>query len=138
VVGAFDAVLLLPLPTLFVWTILGALASSARPLRVVPLTRRSRRGALAAVALVGLVFLGRSTAQTVAMGVFDGHERTAMERAAAIDPGSFRIRMLLALAWARAGRCDRAIPHASAARALFPSYPAPARLLRACGVRNRR
>ncbi len=41
VVGAFDAVLLLPLPTLFAWTILGALASSARPLGVVPLTRRS-------------------------------------------------------------------------------------------------
>jgi hypothetical protein len=87
---------------------------------------------------VGLVFLGRSTAQTVAMGVFDGRERAAMERAAAIDPGSFRIRMLLALAWARAGRCDRAIPHASAARDLFPNYPAPARLLRACGVRSRR
>jgi O-antigen ligase len=138
VVGAFDAVLLLPLPTLFAWTILGVLASSARPLRVLPLTRRSRRGAMAAAALVGLVFLGRSTAQTVAMGVFDGHERAAMERAAAIDPGSFRIRMLLALAWARAGRCDRAIPHASAARDLFPNYPAPARLLRACGVRSRR
>jgi O-antigen ligase len=138
VVGAFDAVLLLPLPTLFAWTILGALASSARPLGVVPLTRRSRRGALAAVALVGLIFLERSAAQTVAMGVFDGRDRAAMERAAAIDPGSFRIRMLLALRWARAGRCDRAIPHASAARDLFPNHPAPARLLRACGVRKRR
>jgi hypothetical protein len=70
--------------------------------------------------------------------VFDGRDRAAMERTTAIDPGSFRIRMLLALRWARAGRCDRAIPHASAARDLFPNHPAPARLLRACGVRKRR
>ena len=138
VVGAFDAVLLLPLPTLFAWTMVGALASSARPVREFPLTRTARRGALAAVALVGLAFLGRSAAQTVAMGVFDGRDRDAMEAAAAIDPGSYRIRMLLAQAWARAGRCDRAVPHAAAARDLFPNHPAPARLLRACGARKRR
>ena len=138
VVGAFDAVLLLPLPTLFAWTMVGALASSARPVREFPLTRTARRGALAAVALVGLAFLGRSAAQTVAMGVFDGRDRDAMEAAAAIDPGSYRIRMLLAQAWARAGRCDRAVPHAAAARDLFPNHPAPTRLLRACGARKRR
>jgi hypothetical protein len=46
--------------------------------------------------------------------------------------------MLLARAWARAGRCDRAIPHATAARKLFPNHPAPIQLLRACGVRKRR
>ena len=45
---------------------------------------------------------------------------------------------LLARAWARAGRCDRAIPHATAARDLYPNHPAPAQLLRACGVRKRR
>jgi Flp pilus assembly protein TadD len=61
-----------------------------------------------------------------------------METAAAIDPGNYRIRMLLGRAWARAGRCDRAIPHATAARALFPNHPAPRQLLRACGVRTRR
>jgi hypothetical protein len=46
--------------------------------------------------------------------------------------------MLLARAWARAGRCDRAIPQAAAARQLFPNHPAPVQLLRACGVRKRR
>lgn len=138
VVGAFDAVLLLPLPTLFAWTIVGALASSARPVREFPLTRRSRRGALLFVALVGLLFLRRSAAQTIALGVFDGRDRGAMERAAAMDPGSYRIRMLLARAWARAGRCDRAGPHAAAARELFPNHPAPGRLLRACGARKPR
>jgi hypothetical protein len=138
VVGAFDAVLLLPVPTLFAWTIIGTLASSARPIREIALTPRTRRAVLVAVALVGLLFVGRSAAQTRAMSLFAGGDRRAMEAAAAIDPGSYRIRMLLGLAWARAGRCDRAIPHATAARTLFPNHPAPRQLLRACGVRTRR
>jgi len=138
VVGAFDAVLLLPVPTLFGWTIVGALASSARPIREIPLTSRSRRHLMIGVAVVGALFVGRAATQTIAMSVFDGGERKAMERAAAFDPGSYRIRMLLGRAWARAGRCDRAVPHATAARDLFPNHPVPAQLLRACGVRPRR
>jgi len=138
IMGAFDAVLLLPPPALFAWTIAGALATSARPVREPPLTRRTRRRALAVVAVVGLGFLWRSAAQTVAMGVFDQRDRGAMETAAAIDPGSFRIRILLARSWAAAGRCDRGVPYAAAAREMFPNYPAPARLLRACGARKQR
>ena len=137
VVGAFDAVLVLPVPTLFAWTIIGALASSARPIREIPITPRARRAALAGVALIGVLFVGRSAAQTVAMSVFAGGARGDMARAAAIDPGSYRIRMLLARAWARAGRCDRAIPLARDARGLFPNHPAPKQLLRACGARLR-
>ena len=138
VVGALDAVLVLPVPTLFAWVIIGALASSARPIREIPLTSRTRRIALAGVGLIGLLFVGRSAIQTIAMGVFTGGDRAAMARAAMIDPGSFRIRMLLARSWARAGKCDRAIPLARAARDLFPNYPAPGQLLRACGIRPRR
>jgi hypothetical protein len=136
VVGAFDAVLLLPVPTLFTWTIIGALASSARPIKEIPLTPKTRRGVLIGVGVVGLLFVGRSAAQTIAMSVFAGGERRSMEAAAKIDPGSYRIRMLLGRAWARAG-CDRAIPHATAARAV-PQPSAPVQLLRACGVRKRR
>ncbi len=138
VVGAFDAVLLLPVPTLFTWTVIGTLASSARPIREVALPPPRRRAALIGVALVGLLFAWRSAAQTIAISVFSGGDRRAMETAAAIDPGSYRIRMLLGRAWARAGRCDRAIPQATAARKLFPNHPAPRQLLRACGVRVRR
>lgn len=138
VVGSFDAVLLLPIPTLFAWTIVGALASSARPIREIPLTSRARRGVMIAVAVVGVLFVARGGAQTIAMSVFDGGDRKAMETAAVLDPGNYRIRMLLGRAWARAGRCDRAIPHAMAARELFPNHPAPTQLLRACGVRKRR
>jgi O-antigen ligase len=138
VVGAFDAVLLLPVPTLFAWTIVGALASSARPVHEIPLAAGTRRGVLIAVALLGTVFVARSAAQTIAMSVFARGDRAAMETAAAIDPGSYRIHMLLGRAWARVGRCDRAIPQAAAARDLFPNHPAPVQLLRACGVRKRR
>ena len=138
VAGAFDAVLLLPVPTLFAWTLVGALASSARPIREIPLTSRSRRNLMLGVAVVGALFVGRGAAQTIAMSVFDGGERKAMERAASFDPGSYRIRMLLGRAWAHAGRCDRAIPQATAARKQFPNHPAPVQLLRACGVRVRR
>ena len=138
VVGAFDAVLVLPVPTLFAWVIIGTLASSARPIREIALTSRTRRAVLASVGLVGFLFVGRSAIQTVAMGVFTGGDRGAMARAAALDPGSYRIRMLLARSWARAGRCDRAVPLARDARDLFPNYPAPGQLLRACGIRPRR
>ena len=138
VVGSFDAVLLLPVPSLFAWTVLGALTSSARPIGEVPLTSERRRAAMIGVTIVGILFAGRSAAQMIAMSVFSGGDRQAMEAAATIDPSSYRIRMLLGRAWARAGRCDRAIPHAAAARALFPNHPAPRQLLRACGVRTRR
>jgi O-antigen ligase len=138
VAGAFDAVLLLPVPTLFAWTLVGALASSARPIREIPLTSRSRRNLMLGVAVVGALFVTRGATQTIAMSVFDGGERKAMERAVSLDPGSYRIRMLLGRAWARAGRCDRAIPQAMAARKQFPNHPAPVQLLRACAVRVRR
>jgi O-antigen ligase len=138
VAGAFDAVLLLPVPTLFAWTLVGALASSARPIREIPLTSRSRRNLMLGVAVVGALFVTRGATQTIAMSVFDGGERKAMERAVSLDPGSYRIRMLLGRAWARAGRCDRAIPQATAARKQFPNHPAPVQLLRACAVRVRR
>ena len=138
VVGAFDAVLLLPVPTFFAWTIVGALASTARPVREIPLPFRTRRAVMAGAAVIGLLVVGRSAAQTTAMALFDGGHRRTMETAATVDPGSYRIHMLLAQGWARARRCARAIPHAEAARALFPNYPAPTRLLRSCGVRTRR
>ncbi|MGN6393505.1 MAG: O-antigen ligase family protein [Gemmatimonadales bacterium] len=138
VAGAFDAVLLLPAPTLFAWTIVGALASGARPVREIGLTAGVRRALMAGVLLLGTPIIVRGAAQTLAMAAFDDGSRPAMERAALIDPGSYRIHMLVGRAWVRAGRCDRAIPHASAARALFPNYPAPIQLLRACGVRARR
>ncbi|MGH7499200.1 MAG: O-antigen ligase family protein [Gemmatimonadales bacterium] len=138
VVGSFDAVLLLPVPTFFAAVIVGALAASARPIREVTLTSTSRRWALAVAAVAGLLFVGRGAAQTVAMSLYDTGKLRTMELAARVDPGSYRIHMLLGGIWLRAGKCDRARPHAQAAQELFPNHPAPTRILRSCGVRKLR
>jgi O-antigen ligase len=140
VVGALDAVLLLPAPTLFVWTTVGALASTARPIREVALTPARRRALVVVVAGVGGLLILRSSAQVVAMGLSDGGTRRQMEIASAIDPGSYRIHMVLAQQYRAARRCDLARPHAERAAALFPNHPAPRILLKACApkARNRR
>ena len=132
VVGAFDAVLLLPAPAFFVWTTVGALASTARPIRELPLTPLARRRVVIAVAVIGGLLLARSLAQVTAMALATKGDRERMELAARVDPGSYRIHIGLAQAWRRAGRCDRARPHAERARDLFPSHPAPQVVLRAC------
>jgi len=138
VVGALDAVLLLPAPTLFVWTTVGALASTARPIREIRLTPVRRRALAAGVAIAGVGLILRSSAQVVAMGLSDGGTRRQMELASAIDPGSYRIHMVLAQQYRAARRCDLARPHAERAAALFPNHPAPRVLLKACAARTRK
>ena len=56
----------------------------------------------------------------------------ALEGAVAHDPGSYRIRMRTADAYFARGQCAKARPHAEVARGLFPSAPAPKRLLEQC------
>jgi O-antigen ligase len=138
VVGALDAVLLLPAPTLFVWTTVGALASTARPIREVALTPGRRRALTVVVAVVGGLLILRSSAQVVAMGLSDSGSRRQMELASAIDPGSYRIHMVLAQQYRAARRCDLARPHAERAAELFPNHPAPKLLLKACASRGRK
>ncbi len=132
VVGAFDAVLLLPTPTFFAWTVVGALASTARPIGEIALPPRTRRRLLVALAIVGGLLLARSVSQVAAMALSAG-SRDAMEWATRIDPSSYRLHMLLARHWRAEGRCDRGRPHAERARDLFPNHPAPRVVLRACG-----
>lgn len=132
VVGALDAVLLLPAPTFFAWTVVGALASSARPIREVALSSRARRRLTVSVAIVGGVLLAHSLSQVVAIALSNGGSREALEIAAKVDPGSYRIHMLLAQKWRAAGRCQRAFPHAQRAQELFPNHPAPRVVFLAC------
>ncbi len=139
VVGAFDAVLLLPVPTLFAWTH----HRRARPRPRVPIRRdpahlaarraahdRGRRWSARCSS-------GGARRRPSRWACSPTASARAMESALTIDPGSYRIRMLLGRAWARAGRCDRAVPHANAARELFPNHPAPgaARCARAASAR---
>ncbi|HEU4524052.1 MAG TPA: O-antigen ligase family protein, partial [Gemmatimonadales bacterium] len=136
VVGAFDAVLLLPAPAFFVWTAIGAMASTARPIRELSPPPAAHRRIMLSVAAIGGILVLRALSQVIAMAVAADGARDRMELAAHLDPGSYRIHIALAQSWRRAGRCDRARGHAEQARDLFPDYPAPGAVLRACGKRR--
>ncbi len=131
--GTFDAVLLLPAPSIVIWAAAGALVPAGPAVRVVDLGAPTRR----MLALLLLVAGGSSTLLSVrkieAMGLYtNGGTVAALERAARLDPGSYRIRMRVADAWLGRGLCAKARPHALAARDLFPNAPAPKRLLARC------
>ena len=134
VVGSFDAVLLLPPPALVGWALLGALSPPPRERVVVDLSAARRFGAMALVAVLGGLAVTRSVGQIAAMGVFEASAHVSgVERAVALDPGSYRIHLRLAEAYARRGSCKNVRVHASAARALYPNAPEPKRLLGRCG-----
>lgn len=134
VVGSFDAVLLLPAPALVTWTLLGVLSAPSRPRRVVELALGSRALAVLLALVVGGLAVARSARQVSAMSVFSTTTRIAsLERAALLDPGSYRIHLRLAETHARRRRCADVRSHAAAARDLFPNAAAPRRLLAACG-----
>lgn len=134
VVGTFDAVLLLPVPALVAWTLLGAMSPPTRERKAVALGVGGRVLAVAAVAVLGVLATVRSASQLSAMSIFSTTARvTQLEQASATDPGSYRIHVRLAEGYARRGSCKRVIAHAGAARALFPNALQPRRLLAACG-----
>jgi hypothetical protein len=133
VVSTFDAVLLLPAPALVAWGLLGALSPPARVRVIAELPASRRAAAMLLVAILGGLAVLRSGTQVAAMAVFEDSARTGrMERAAELDPGSYRIHMRLADAYARRGSCKSAQLHAETARDLFPNATAPKRLLAAC------
>ncbi len=132
-VGAFDAVLLLPVAALIGWALLGALAAPSRERRVYELSTAQRAMVIAGIAVIGGAVVFRSSAQLMAMSVYaTSTQRWVLERASTLDPGSYRIRVRLGQLYQRRGDCPRARRHASAAQALFPSAPAPKRTLAAC------
>jgi hypothetical protein len=134
VVGAFDAVLLVAVPTFYVWTLAGALAPPADGVTVGAAVREL--GPVLALG-VGVVTVGRSVFQLAAIVTFSTSSRlTAMGQAATFDPGNYRIQTRLAQAYLSRGDCARARPHARAARMLFPNAGEPRRELAACGSRS--
>jgi len=133
VVSTFDAVLLLPAPALIAWGLLGALSPPSRPRLLVELPTSRRAAAMLLVAILGGLAITRSATQVAAMSVFESSARASVvERASALDPGSYRIHLRLAEAYARRGSCTNVRRHADAARALFPNAAAPRRLSAAC------
>jgi O-antigen ligase len=133
VVGTFDAVLLLPVPALCAWALLGALSQPSRTRQEIAFTWPRRTAALVLVAVLGGAAVARSAAQLTAMALFSTSTRTSqLERASALDAGSYRIHMRLANGYYGRGNCKKARAHASAAHALYPNAPAAKRIVARC------
>ena len=131
IVGAFDAVMLIAIPSLFVWSIVGALTPAAKPRAA--LTPSVRGPVLGAAVVFAVLVVLRSVGQVAAMSIYTAASSTAQAaRAANFDPGSYRINMRLAQTYASRGDCKRIREYAGAARELYPSAPEPRRLLRRC------
>jgi len=131
IVGAFDAVLMIAIPSLFLGMIVGALSPAGKPRHTLPVHVRGPVIGLAVVMAV-LVTL-RASGQVAAMSVYTSATTTAQaSRAALFDPGSYRINMRLAQGFASRGDCVRVRRYAGAARELFPNAPEPRRLLKRC------
>lgn len=134
VVGAFDAVLLLGAPAFFVWTLAGALSPPGTGGFVIDTGVSELAPAI--VLGLGVLTVGRSATQLAAMSTINASTRTAaLERAAVLDPGSYRIRMRLTQAYLARGDCHAARSQARVARELFPSAGEPKRDLAACSGR---
>jgi O-antigen ligase len=132
VVGAFDAVLLVAVPTFFVWTLAGALSPPAAAGATVEHGMRELAPVL--VFGIGVIAIGRSAFQLAAIAVFSTSNRvSAMERASLFDPGSYRIQVRTAQAYLSRGDCTHERAHARAARALLPNAGEPRRLVSQCG-----
>jgi hypothetical protein len=130
--GAFDAVQLLPTPTIVVWGAAGALvaAGAERSAVVPPLGRRLLLAAsFAAVTLLACWFSAR---RIEAMRLAEIGGSSAIEAAASTDPGSYRIQLRAADHFLSRGQCVRARTHALEARGLFPYASAPRRVLSRC------
>lgn len=128
--GLFDAVLLLAPPTLFFWAACGILVPETGPVLERPVSRRT--GLLFFPLMVSLmtVTASRSTAQLVALlEAGTGRDLAAVRQAAFIDPGNFRLQLILASRL----RCDQARPHGRQALLLYPHHPSARRAAARCG-----
>jgi hypothetical protein len=130
IVGAFDAVLLIAIPSLFLWTIAGALAPAGKA-RVTPddgsrsRVRRGGRNRCARCAPIQRPDRGD-------VGLHVGHDDRAGVPGGAVRSGSFRINMRLADSYAARADCKHVRQYAGAARELYPNAAGPKRLLRRC------
>ncbi|HET7231026.1 MAG TPA: O-antigen ligase family protein [Longimicrobium sp.] len=136
VVGAFDAVLMLALPSLLVWAALGVLSADEPGTwdKAFPVPLR----ALGMLLLIGVAgaFTVKSVAQVMAMYVYDGADTVAdLQQAARLDPGSYRIQLKLARS---ARKCTIRKAAADAAHELYPEAGAPKALRSRCGGSTRR
>jgi hypothetical protein len=133
VVGAFDAVLMIAVPTFFVWTLAGALRP---PTGGAEVEVRVPRFVAPLVAVIAIVIVGRSVGQAGAIATANNSTQLeSLVRATVFDPGNYRLRNRVAQTYIARGDCTRARPQARAARDLFPSAAEPKRYIAQCGGR---
>jgi len=133
VVGAFDAVLMIAVPTFFVWTLAGALRP---PTGGAEVEVRVPRFVAPLMTVFAIVIVGRSAAQAGAVAMASTSTKLdALVRSTILDPGNYRLRNRLAQTYISRGDCTRARPQARAARDLFPSAAEPKRYIAQCGGR---
>jgi hypothetical protein len=126
VTGAFDAVLLLAPPAILVWASAGVLLPETGIAGTFPLSRGKVAG-LAALALrLGGIRSGGQVRSIAMAG--PGWPVERLERAVRMDPGSYRLHLMIA----QRTRCARGASHAAAAARLFPHHGAPRRVLARC------
>jgi O-antigen ligase len=131
IVGAFDAVLLIAIPSLFMWSIVGALSPPGKARATLP--PHVRGPVVGAAVVCAVLVVLRASGQIAAMSVYTGATTTTQAaRAALFDPGSYRIAIRLAESYAARGDCAHVRRYAGAAREMFPNAPQPKRLLRRC------
>ncbi len=131
--GAFDAVLLLPTPTIVVMAAAGVLilpTTSRQEITMHPARRIIASIAFAAFMIAACVMSDR---RIEAMQLYEMGTAAAIESALVKDPGSYRIQMRAADYFLSRGQCLKARTHALSARALFPSSPGPRHVLGKCG-----
>lgn len=130
VCGMFDAVLLLAPPTLFFWAACGVLLPDTGPVLERPITRRAALLLFPVMVSLATVTTSRSAAQLVAlMEAGTGRDLGAVRRSAFIDPGNFRLHLILATRL----RCDQAREHGRQALRLYPHHPSAKRAAARCG-----
>jgi O-antigen ligase len=139
VAGLFDAVLLLAHPALIVFAALGVLTarmgdSSDSAASAAARRHIGKRVLFVALLLVAASGVLRSSAQLYSMHVFtQTPNASALQRAAIVDPGNFRLRVRLARAGSGLSRQERC-RHAHAAHRLMPSAHEARNLSRRCGT----
>jgi O-antigen ligase len=134
VVGLFDAVLLIAIPTMFTWLLAGALSPDGD--YKTGIGKGVREFAAPALVLIGVLAIARSSMQIAAMDTYSATSQLkVLERAARFDPGSYRIRQRLADGYLARGECGKAAPHALALRRLYPNAAGPRTVIRRCGIK---
>jgi O-antigen ligase len=130
--GGFDAVLLLPTPAIVVWAAAGVFVPKGAERRVDTPSVVKRVLLGATFAAFTLLACMASVSRLQAMRLYEVGTTAAIEAALVKDPGSYRIQMRGAEYFLARGQCAKARAHASSARDLFPSAPAPRRVLAQC------